>query len=76
MTYEYNKDLSTKDFEIKIATNDHYGYFEHHKLGDECGGGIWFDPSGEVVDYDGVFELPRQVKDALLGAGYFGEALS
>lgn len=60
----YNLDISTKDFEIKVDTNAGYGYFEHNELGDEVGGGLWFI-GNELTDYDGVFELPKQVEQAL-----------
>jgi len=48
------------------------GYFEHNHLGDECGGGLWFEVTDNVktlVDYDGVFALPREVTAALESAG-------
>jgi hypothetical protein len=30
---------------------------------------------GELVDYDGVYELPKEVAAALKAEGYWGEAL-
>jgi hypothetical protein len=39
-------------------------YFEHNRLGDDCGGMICIQ-DGSVVDYDGVFELPRKVFNIL-----------
>lgn len=75
MTYDYNKDLSTKHYEVKIATADSYGYFEHNAMGDESAGGLWFEGK-ELVDYDGVFDLPAEVKQALTTAGYIGDALA
>ena len=57
---------------VKIDTASLYGYFEHRD-GTE-GGGLWFErlDSGalELLDYDGVFELPRPVVAALRAAGY------
>lgn len=32
--------------------------------------GLWFDQSGNVYDYDGVFELPQQVLEWLIELGY------
>ena len=64
MTRQYDLDISTADFEIKIDTATNYGYFEHNELGDECGGGLWFQ-DGALTDYDGVYELPKQVETAL-----------
>ncbi len=60
----YDLDISTKDFEIKVDTTTGYGYFEHNELGDECGGGLWFI-NNALTDYDGVYELPKQVEQAL-----------
>lgn len=72
MTYVYDLDLSTKHYEIKVSTNDHYGYFEHHELGDESAGGLWFADK-ELIDYDGVFELPKEVAEALKARGYWDD---
>lgn len=44
-------------------------YFEHNRLGDECSGGMWFEGK-ELVDYDGVFALPKAVVDYLISLGY------
>lgn len=48
------------------------GWFEHEELGDECGGGLWFAPR-ELVDYDGVFELPKEIVTMLRDRGYVVE---
>lgn len=77
MKYDFTTDISTKNFELKFDLDSEYGYFEHNKLGDECGGGIWLDTYMNaahqkvyiVSDYDGVFMLPTEVKDALLNFG-------
>lgn len=57
---------------VRIDTASLYGYFEH-KNGSE-GGGLWFERldngSLELIDYDGVFELPRSVVAALKAHGY------
>lgn len=50
------------------------GYFEHDDYGE--GGGLWFedvDESTFLVDYDGVFELPREVCEAIEHMGYYVE---
>lgn len=56
---------------VCIDTSALYGYFEH-KNGSE-GGGLWFERldngSLELIDYDGVFELPRSVVAALKAHG-------
>ncbi len=63
--YYFNQKINTKHFEIGIDLRSRYGYFEHIHLGDECGGGLWFDDEMFLVDYDGVFSLPEEVYDAL-----------
>ena len=69
MTHQYTQDLSTGKFEIKVSPTTNYGYFEHNEHGEDCGGGLWF-VGKELTDYDGVFELPKTVADALIQAGY------
>jgi sulfite reductase beta subunit-like hemoprotein len=32
--------------------------------------GLWFDENREVYEYDGVFELPKQLTDWLIELGY------
>lgn len=61
--------FDTKDFHIEVIPEKSLGWFEHHTEGEEFGGGLWFDGKA-LTDYDGVFELPRQVVTALQGAGY------
>jgi hypothetical protein len=57
----------TENFEVVLLGPDR-GYFEHHEMGDECGGGLWMD-SGELIDYDGVYMLPAEVLEVLERAG-------
>ena len=54
------KVTNTGNFEVALATNGKYGYFEHNELGDLLGGGMWFR-DGAIYDYDGVYELPVEV---------------
>lgn len=57
----------TKNFTVSMDEDEPgRGWFEHHKYGDEYGGGLWYDIYSEVlIDYDGVFELPMEVISAL-----------
>lgn len=48
------------------------GWFEHEELGDECGGELLF-AQRELVDYDGVFELPKEIVTMLRDRGYVVE---
>ncbi len=68
-TYNFDIKLETKNFEVSISTSDSYGYFEHKTRGDDCAGGMRFDGK-ELVDYDGVFELPKEVVMAIKEVGY------
>ena len=54
------KVTNTGNFEVALANDGEYGYFEHNELGDESGGGLWFK-DGAIYDYDGVAELPSEV---------------
>jgi len=59
--------VETKHFYIEIKGSK--GYFEHLELGDACGGGLWFKGK-ELVDYDGVYSLPKEVAEKLRELGY------
>lgn len=73
--YNFSVVIQTLDYEIKIDPSASYGYFEH-QLGGE--GGLWFQMTEneegfrqmELIDYDGVYQLPTQVAYALRKAGY------
>lgn len=67
MSYSFNKDISTKRYEIQIDTFEQYGYFQNKTSGTE--GGLWFE-NDHLVDYDGVSCLPREVERALIAAGF------
>jgi hypothetical protein len=64
------KTLHTARFEVGIHDDRKHGWFEHNELGDECGGGLWFDNDGALIDYDGVYELPSEVVQALATEGF------
>lgn len=66
MAYNFDQDISTENYTIQIDTFAHYGSFEHKIYGDRIGGGLWFDEQNMLIDYDGVYELPKQVKDSLV----------
>lgn len=61
--------ISTANFMIDIDDEVGVGFFEHNEVGDECGGGLWFD-GRTLTDYDGVYDLPSEVQRALLDNGY------
>lgn len=85
MAYDFNKKIQVGKFDIQIDELKRYGFFEHEDLGDECGGGLWFefehDEHGErtsdnrlyLTDYDGVFQLPKDVWLGLEQLGYVVE---
>jgi hypothetical protein len=65
--YHFNQDLSTERYTVQIDTAAQYGYFQNNNSGTE--GGLWFQDN-TLIDYDGVFELPKEVHAALTNAGY------
>ena len=70
MAYNFDIKVDNGEYTIEIDTTEHYGCFEHNKLGDESAGGLWFDDNGVLVDYDGVFELPHSVVGSLKFMGF------
>ena len=67
MLHDYTETLEKGNWLVKISPSTEYGYFESVDHGE--GGGLWFEGS-ELIDYDGVYELPKSVVDMLVGAGY------
>lgn len=68
--------VNTANFEVEVyrrPNGEVQGWFEHHEEGDEYGGGLWFDALEDgtltVRDFDGVFELPEEVQQALKDKG-------
>lgn len=70
MSYNFTLKTTVGKFEVQIDPVAMYGYFEHEELGDECGGGLWFDTDKELLDYDGVYDLPKKVREAITNLGY------
>jgi len=62
------KKIQIKDFEINIDS-DGEGYFEHDKFGEELGGSLQFE-NCELVDFDGVLNLPKEVIEGIIKLGY------
>ena len=46
------------------------GYFEHNELGDNCAGELLFEGK-DLIDYDGVFELPKEVIQILRDMDFY-----
>ena len=65
---EYEK-IQIGKFEICIDKEKQYGYFEHNKYGDELSGGLWFE-NDNLVDFDGVMVLPKDVCKGIKILGY------
>ena len=65
--HDYTETLESGNWLIKISPTTDYGYFENQDTGGE--GSLWFDGT-ELIDYDGVYELPKAVYSALKRAGY------
>lgn len=62
--------IQTKNFYGEIFLEESRGWFEHEEHGDEYGGGLWFDNDMNLIDYDGVFELPKEVLLAIREMGF------
>ena len=62
MAYNFDKKEQVGDWLVEVDTAKQYGYFENQEHGGE--GGLWFKDN-ELVDYDGVYEIPKQVIMAL-----------
>ena len=69
------KRIYTENFEVGIHDDRKHGWFEHNELGDECGGGLWFEDDGTLYDYDGVYMIPLEVLAALKAEGFDVEAM-
>lgn len=67
--YRFTTIIGTQNYDIRIDPKALYGYFEHNELGDESGGGLWFDKQFNLIDYDGVYFLPSEVKNVLIQFG-------
>ena len=63
--------VTTDNFTVEIFDETPLrGYFEHNEIGDECAGELLFDGL-RLIDYDGVFELPKEVIQALRGMSFY-----
>lgn len=61
--------IHTPKYTVGVFDCNTRGWFEHNELGDECGGGLWFN-NLELYDYDGVYMLPSEVLESLEANGY------
>jgi hypothetical protein len=75
MAYNFTKHALIGEYEIFVDTDAQYGCFEF--IGDHvhgyCEGGIWFEHKGDTLavrDYDGVYEMPKEVVYALQQFGF------
>lgn len=70
-TYNFDKTVQIGDYETNLCTAEAYGCFEDVEHGGE--GGLWFDRNEDgtlsLCDYDGYYELPKQVIEALVQFG-------
>jgi len=58
------------NFTYFFTPDNTYAYFEHKEEGEFYAGGLWFDRTKTLTDYDGVFELPKEVITYLEDEGY------
>lgn len=69
MSYTFNIKGTTKNYDVLLDTTQEYGYFEHHRYGDEQGGGLWFEGK-TLVDADGTFSVPLEIVKFLREQGF------
>ena len=63
--------ITTDNFTVEIFDEIPLrGYFEHNELGDNCAGELLFEGKN-LIDYDGVFELPKEVIQALRDMSFY-----
>lgn len=74
MSYNFTQSTRQGSWEIHVDPDARYGYFENVVNGGE--GGLWFDvekgtgPKLELIDFDGFYELPLAVVEALRSFGH------
>ena len=68
--HNFDVKIDNGEYTLEFDTAEHYGCFEHNLIGDESGGGLWFDEHGVLLDYDGVYELPASVVLTLRTMGF------
>ena len=63
--------VTTDNFTVEIFDKTPLrGYFEHNELGDNYAGELLFDGLS-LIDYDGVFELPKEVIQILRDMDFY-----
>lgn len=67
MTYNFDRKNVVEQYQVEIDSVAQYGYFENMIHGG--GGGLWFSENA-LVDYDGVWELPKHVIVAIAQLGF------
>ena len=67
--------IRTANFEIIIDRDRTRGSFEHHIFGEDQGGELLFENNfgglDELIDFDGMYDLPQEIIDALEVDGFF-----
>ncbi len=72
--YNFDTVINTISYTISISSTENYGYFEHKELGRDSAGGLWFNNEVQLLKYDGVKELPAEVKTILVKLGHIKES--
>lgn len=68
-TYNFNLTAQGEKFEVKVDAKAKYGCWERNTGGE---GGLWFaveDGKLALQDFDGAYELPKEVASTLRGMG-------
>ena len=63
--------VETDNFTVEIFDEKPLrGYFEYNELGDNCAGELLFE-GNDLIDYDGMIELPKEVVQAIRDLGFY-----
>ena len=65
-SYKWDKGATSGNWLVLIDSKAKYGYMEHDGIDQ---GGLWFDDSDILTDYDGRAILPRRVADIIEALG-------
>ena len=70
MNHTYTLETTAHVWKVGISPSTNYGYFYYDGEKDlDIEGGLWFQGK-TLVDYDGVFELPKKVIDTVVSFGF------
>ena len=66
---DYDKSIQSGKYEIRIDSQQQYGYFEHDDFGEDDGGSFQM-MNNEVVEIDACFSIPLEVAHGIMELGF------